>query len=276
MKKLDFLRPVPLGKKIRVGRNWDGGYILYGPLLAETDALVSYGVGWEISFEEHFSRLTNKTVIMFDPTMFGKYLTDTKFVKTRLLELRLKPAFEHLCMVWRLYKARKKFIQRKIFFVNEGIAAAKSPKYDTFDHHIERYNLQDKQLLLKIDIEAAEYDIFKEGTIYRHLQQVNQIAIELHNLKNRLQEAKAIIMELKKTYLLVHIHPTNFGETFKIYDFETNGADDMIVPDVLELLFVRKDKVQKEDLLSGPIEYPMAGIDYPSNPRKEDIPVKFI
>jgi hypothetical protein len=276
MKKLDFLRPVPLGKKIRVGRNWDGGYILYGPLLAETDALISYGVGWEISFEEHFSRLTNKTVIMFDPSMFGKYLTDLTFVKTRLLELRFKPAFAHVAMAWRLWKARKGFIKRKIFFVNEGIAAVKSGKYDTFACHVERYNLQGKRLLLKMDIESGEYDIFKDGTIYRHLQQVNQIAIELHDLKNRLQEARTIIAELKKAYLLAHIHPTNFGETFKIYDLETDVRHDMIVPDVLELLFVRKDSVHQEDLLDGPIEYPIAGIDFPCNPHKEDIPVKFI
>lgn len=276
MKKLDFLRPVPLGEKIRVGRNWDGGYVLYRPLLDETDALVSYGVGWEISFEEHFSRLTSKTIVMFDPTMFGKYLADLKFVGTRLRELRLKPAAEHLCGVWRLYKARKRFLKRNIFFVNEGIAAARFGKYDTFAHHIERFNLKGKRILLKIDIEAAEYDIFQEGSIYDHLEQVNQLAIEFHDLKNRLQQAKTIVTKLKKDFLLAHIHPTNFGETFKIYDLETDGGNDMTIPDVLELLFVKKGKVRKEDLLDRPIEYPIAGIDFPSNPRKEEYAVNFI
>lgn len=276
MKKLDFLRPVPIGNKIRVGRDLDGGYILYKPLLAETDALMSYGVGWDISFDEQFNKLTNKTVIMFDPTMFGKYMVDFRFLRARLLELRLMPAFVHLLRIWLLWKKRRKLAKRKIFFVNEGIAAAKSGKYDTFAHHIERFNLQGMQLLLKIDIESGEYDIFKEGSIYRNLQQVNQIAIELHDLKNQLQEARAIIAELENSFFLAHIHPTNWGKTFKIYDFETNGQHDTIVPDVLELLFVRKDKVRKEDLLDRPVEYPIPGLDYCCNPETKDIAVDFI
>ena len=74
--KIAFLKPISIKKKIRIGRNHDGGYVFFERLLYEADILISYGVGWETSFEEHFNQITGKEVLMFDPTMHGSYMVD--------------------------------------------------------------------------------------------------------------------------------------------------------------------------------------------------------
>src|SRR4051812_35311257 len=53
----------------RVGNNHDGGYIIHFPSLNKIDALVNYGVGYNVAFETEFHKLTGKPVYAFDPTM---------------------------------------------------------------------------------------------------------------------------------------------------------------------------------------------------------------
>lgn len=56
-------------KLIRLGNKNDGGYIIEEGTLSRVDALYSYGVGNNTSFEEDFVRLTNKPVFLFDHTV---------------------------------------------------------------------------------------------------------------------------------------------------------------------------------------------------------------
>jgi hypothetical protein len=70
----DFLKPIRLNHMKRLGPNEDGGYVVYEKILNETDGCLTYGVGNEVRFEEHFNLITGKKVLMFDPTMFGRYM----------------------------------------------------------------------------------------------------------------------------------------------------------------------------------------------------------
>jgi hypothetical protein len=114
MDKLNFLRPVTLKRKKRLGPRRDGGYIVYEPLLRETDALVTYGVGWNIGFEEDFNKLTGKEVRMFDPTMFGQYLLDTKKFKRGLLNFRIGATVRQLWDLWQLWKLKTKLEAKNV------------------------------------------------------------------------------------------------------------------------------------------------------------------
>lgn len=71
MLTLDFLLPVSLSNKMRLGPNEDGGYVVYKPSLYKIDLLLTYGVGWDIDFEIDFYNLTGKKILMYDPTLFG-------------------------------------------------------------------------------------------------------------------------------------------------------------------------------------------------------------
>ena len=49
--KYDFLKPFIVKKLVRLGRKFDGGYLVCDTALKEIDSLVTLGVGDDISFE---------------------------------------------------------------------------------------------------------------------------------------------------------------------------------------------------------------------------------
>lgn len=276
MKKIHFLSPIPIKGKVRIGSNYDGGYVVYGSALIESDVLLNYGVGWETSFEEHFNKLTGRSVIMFDPTLFGKYIVDYPYMFRHLLGLRFKRIYKHISKRRFWVKKFKQFEARNILFVQEGIAVAKKDRYDTLAGHIKRFKLQDKQILLKMDIEGGEYDIFNDGEIYKSLVQVNQIILELHDIGigYRINDVMHIMDKLSENFELVHIHGNNYGELFTITDKERKN--EFLVPMAIELTLVRKDMIDPADVLSEQPVYPTPGLDYPNNPDKEDYSLNFV
>lgn len=271
---LDFLKPLPIKNKIRLGSKQDGGYVVYKKALDQTDVLMTYGVGWDVAFEEDFNILTGKEVYMFDPTMFGKYMLDFKTLKKHLVNTKLPAATEYLHRVWKAWRKRKALKKKHVYFVNEGIAAAPRAKYNTFEAHVKQFNLQDKRLLLKIDIENREYNIFGQPAIYQDLGPVNQLIIEIHNLKNRLRTVQQIIQQLRTDFELVHVHGVNSVPTFVLYG--PSPEEDIVVPDTIEVTFVKKGLIDPADVLSERIVYPVSGLDFPNDPGKKDLPLAFI
>jgi len=276
MEKLSFLRPVALRGMIRLGDKSDGGYVVYGPLLNETDALVSYGVGDNISFEEHFSHLTHKNVYMFDPTLFGKYLLDLHIVKKQLCRLQFGYLCRYLLFIYGIWRRKKRLETMNVWFFNEGIATSKRAKYDTLKSHLERLGLTQSNVLLKIDIEEGEYEVFSQRFTYDCLAGVNQLIIEFHNLKQRLRELEAILADLKREFTLVHIHGNNHEPTFTYYDRSGDGRYDFAVPDVLELLCVRTTRLRNADILENNLQYPIPDLDYPNSAERPDHPIECI
>ena len=120
--------------------------------------------------------------------------------------------------------------------------------------------------LLKIDIEENEYPLFYDDNFYKYLNNVDQIVIEFHNLKNRLRDLKSIVMKLKARYEIVHIHGNNHSGFFTLY----KELSDIVFPDVIELTFVKKECILSEDVVDEQINYPEKGMDYPNTPYKSD------
>jgi hypothetical protein len=276
MHKIDFLSPVPIQDKVRIGSNYDGGYVVYNKVLADTDVLLNYGVGWETSFEEHFNELTGGSVLMFDPTLFGRYIVDYPYMFKHLLGLRFKRIYKHIAKRRFWSKKFKQLESKNIRYIQEGIATTKSNKYDTLASHIERFQLQDKQIFLKIDIEGGEFEIFEDAEIYKSLWHVNQMVLEFHDLNTRLHDVQRIMRRLSDDFELVHIHGNNYGPAFLIFDLLNEGKDNVVMPEAIEVTLVRKDKLDPADVLSKQWDYPTPGLDYPNNPDKEDYLLKFV
>jgi hypothetical protein len=275
MEQISFLKPLSINGKIRLGRKQDGGYVIYEPALRKTEILITYGVGWEISFEEDFNRETGKEVLMFDPTMFDKYIVDLVRLRKQIVNLRLINVIEHLKVAFQLWMKNIELKKKSIHFINEGIALQPSNKYNSFRGHLERYQLRDKSILLKIDIEGGEFDLFNDFNIYSDLTNVNQLVIEFHNLKNRLRELKIIVEKIKGAgFEIVHIHGNNAGVSFVLYS-QADQADDVIFPDLIELTFVKKKLIRQEDIVDGDITYPILDLDFPNLSKKEELTLNF-
>lgn len=274
MSTLEFLRPLPIKGKIRLGSKWDGGYVVYKKILDQTDVLMTYGVGWDVAFEEDFNSITGKEVYMFDPTMFGKYMLDLKTLKKHLFDIKLPAATSYIHNVWKAWRKRKALKQKRIYFVNEGIAAAPREKYNTFEAHVKQFNLQGKSVLLKIDIEGAEFPLFAQPGIYQNLGAVNQFILEIHDLKNRLRKIQQIFQRLSADFEIIHVHGVNSVPTFVLYG--QSPEDDVVVPGTIEVTFVKRHLIDPADVLSGQIIYPVSGLDFPNDPKRKDLSLAFI
>jgi FkbM family methyltransferase len=274
MTSLNFLKPLPLMNKIRLGQESDGGYVIYKRLLEKTDVLISYGIDWDTGFEEHFNASTRKQVLMFDPTMLTfKILRHAYFIAS-LKRFKFRSAYVYLDFIifWKRKFAKLK--RQNVLFFYEGIAVKKVDKFNTFTNHINRFNLQNDRILLKIDIEGAEYEILQDKEFYKSLKKVNQIVIEFHDLKNHFRDLKKIVQHLSDDYSIGHIHINNFSECFTIYD-AFQESDDIHFFDVIELTFVKTELIDPHDLSDSFISYPIRGIDFPNNPNKRDYSISF-
>lgn len=271
-----FLKPVHVRGKVRLGNDFDGGYVVYANILVDTDVLVSYGVGWDTTFEEEFNQITQKRVLMFDPTMYKNNPLDGDKLRRMFSKFKIKQAYDYIRAARQWGRLIKYLSSREVFFIAEGISNVSKGVYYTFSNHKERFSLSNGQLLLKIDIEGAEYSIFSDSNFYLLLQNVNQIIIEFHDLKNRYFEFKRIVRNLKSEYEIVHIHCNNYSDMFTMYDFKNEGRDNVNFSDVLEITFVRKDKIDENDLLDAKEIYPIKGLDFPNDPSKGEHILSFL
>lgn len=277
MDYVDFLSPVPLKGMVRIGNKHDGGYVAYSKLLVETDALMSYGVGWDTGFEEHFGRLTGKDVFMFDPTMFPSgVLFDFRYLAGLVARFKLKRSLSYLFKVIVWWQKQERFRKQRLYFINEGIAPVQKLHFDTLANHIERFGLADKNILLKIDVEGDEFAVFGDTSIHQALKYTNQIIIEWHDLKDRLSQLSMTLAHLAREFEIVHVHGNNWGAVFAVPASPHDRGKKIYLPDILEMTLVRRSQINSADLLKACIKYPLNGLDQPNNPRKPDLPLDFI
>ena len=100
-----------------------------------------------------------------------------------------------------------------------------------------------KNMVLQMDIEGGEYEVLTYEDIST-LEPFSVLIIEFHNLQRLfdrefLQIATAIFQKIFKKFSICHIHPNNCGGIASL--------DGIQVPRVLEITFVRNDKVQPND-----------------------------
>jgi hypothetical protein len=252
--KFKFLRPYQVDK-IRIGNLKDGGYVLEQNSLKNIDVVYSYGVGWDISFELELFKTIGKKVRLFDPTLFDADTQKLYQRKGRLLRYFVK------VLIWKLYFLWIRTTGRKLLFYNEGLAVKQSGKYDSFSAHLRRFGDQNKNILLKIDIEGSEYAVLKDEQFQKDLEGVVQLAIELHDLDKQGTTLHEIVNIMKDRFSVAHVHANNYGGTFS-HGLET-------VPLVIEVTFVNNRFLKSRILDSR--TYPLRDLDYPNNPLLQDI-----
>ena len=141
---------------IRVGRNFDGGYLVSRADAEVTDFIIGLGINDDWSFEENFRILKRVNVLAYDASVGQRF-----FVKS-ILKSALRP--------WRLkslYQRVRNFVNYQSFFLRRGVRHLK--KFVGFDsintlpnnnHFVfmssvfESVNYEN--IFLKIDIEGSE------------------------------------------------------------------------------------------------------------------------
>ena len=224
-------------KKIRLGNDFDGGYVI-----AEINKddnpyklLISCGIGKDISFEKHFTDKYNIKCYAFDGTI--QQLPNES--------------------------------NSEIIFVNKNISKENS---NTNTNMLDIINENDN-IFLKMDIETWEYDwlsIINDDI----LNKFKQIVIEFHfpftyseDIFNSFSYPMDVEYKMKclakiaETHYLVHFHCNNCCGT--------TNYENIVVPNVFECTYVRKNLVSSIELNNTKIPDPI--LDRPNVKGNPDI-----
>ena len=227
----------------RIGRDYDGGYVVAEKSLRLADVLLGYGIADDISFEETFSNLYGKPSYGFDGG--AQEVKSKNKLFTFVRECIASDEF--------LYKGQNS-----------------SGKVSTFSQQVSKLGLKNKKIFIKMDIEGAEYEAFPD-ILRHHSKNVTGIVLELH-FKSLASIKKAIklLSDINEEFLLVHVHGNNAGGA----RFSTQGVSGKI-PYLIELTYINRNLITGFEVLANQ-KHPQAidMINVPSMPEAEfEIPI---
>ena len=230
---------------VRVGRDFDGGYLVGKDTILNSDTLVSFGINDDWSFERDFKNINSETkVICYDDKPILKYLFKKLIIDTIFL-------FSHL-KVNKIFVLTKKIIyflkdKKKLKFIKKKIA------YGDLKEIVK--DIESNFIFLKIDIEGFEYRILEDILLYK--KKFTGIIIEFHDIDYHKDLIKNFINKLNLS--LVHIHPNN-----------NSLIDSNNDPTCVEITFEKKP-IEREEELNFPNE-----LDMRNNPKKKDVLLNFV
>ena len=201
---LALLQPYELtgAEKIRLGGCEDGSYVLINNL-RPAQRVVSFGIGWTVDFELELAE-RGHVVYLFDPT------------------------------IDKLPKQHANFN-----FYKEGIAGSEQWEEACFTlaTHLRKLDLADQDLVLKMDVEGAEWDAI-DTVPAATLGKFEQLVLEIHGL-HRLGEQQfrdkfaRCLHKINSLFALCHVHANNYAPITIIDGFPVCG--------VLELTYLRRN-----------------------------------
>ena len=210
--------------KVRVGENRDGGYVMLNDVFGAT-CMLGYGVDINVTFDNDFVNKFNIPAYIFDHTI----------------------------------KEVPKLNDR-IIFTPEGIGAKDAAPLYSLATHVKRHVPDGEQFVLKMDVEGAEWEVFRTADFSR----VTQLIAELHDIHKAPLE---VLDRINEQFYLVHIHANNYPKQpyFKIDRVRQ-------VPVVLECTWVRKDLVQ--NATPSDEKYPTE-LDFKNDNESPDLDITF-
>jgi hypothetical protein len=174
-----LLRPVALAncQIERFGEPYDGGYLLCANLLKDIQAGYSYGISGYDKWGCDVSIRRGVPVHQYDC-----------FNLKRPVCAAGTTIFHEEC-------------------VGESTATEDGRIFDTMQSHVVRNGDSGKHIVLKIDVEGAEWGAFLTASD-ELLRQIDQIAVEFHGVDD--QKSVAAVRRLVEFFEVAHIHYNNF------------------------------------------------------------------
>jgi len=251
-----YLKPTHSTDLIRFGNNWDGGYLIPKDIVYKTEYLISFGVGYDWSFEKDFS-IANKNLklICFDHTVNKRFwykytiIAFFDFIKTFKQRKKIFKYFEYK----NFFNNKDKFhFQKKIVEVVRN--KSKEASIENLSKLIK------KNIFLKIDIENDEWRILYQ---IKYFKKLLGLVIELHNID---LHSKLLHDFLKKNnYLkIVHIHANNMG-----------GISSSKDPLVIELTLLNINLSQNYKLIKKDLTFRKHKFDFKNDKFRDEIRILF-
>ena len=192
---------------VRLGRDYDGGYIMPNDFGSDDKIAYSFGICDDVSWDKAMTS-RGYDVFMYDHTIDGLPEENPRFHWSKL-------------------------------GISDG--AAQDNRLKTLDELIKQNHHEDKRsMILKIDVEGAEWG-FIENTSSETLSRFSQILIEFHGVHEPkyTHRIPAALRKLNQTHKPVHIHGQNVGHYVSL------GTQTFC--NQIEVSYVRRDKYDLDE-----------------------------
>jgi hypothetical protein len=248
-----FLKPVTSLDLVRIGRKFDGGYLVQKEQIVNRAILFSFGINDDWSFEQDFLSFNRNAVIY----LFDKSVSFAQIFKLAIKNIFHIPNFYPLLHSFKAiityhYFFNKKNVNFFPLFVGRRIENESKSLIDCF----EMVNLCNRELVVKIDIEGSEYRILSDLIVKKDL--IDVCIIEFHDIDLHLNVIEKFILDFGLH--IVHLHVNNYSNP------DTNG-----LPKDIEITFQRHVK----NVSDSKTDYPLP-IDLPSNWLKKDLKINWV
>ena len=230
----NMLRPVALRncQLQRFGESHDGGYLMCANLLDKVQAGYSYGISGYDKWGCDISSRLKVTVHQYDC-----------FDTTAPACPAGSAVFHAEC-------------------VADAARTSDGRKFDTIENQLARNGDRSKRLVLKIDVEGAEWGSFT-ATPDDVLQRIDQMSVEFHWLRDEQAQwletmsYRLIIQRLKRFFEIAHVHFNNAGCAVGLDPFPTWAY---------EVLFVSKRLAVVDPAGTVSRPHPLDALNNPSLP----------
>ncbi len=251
---------------VRVGSQYDGGYIIAAPLIDCTDTILTYGLGLNWDFEQKMAQLGHvRKIHCYDHTISKGHLLK-RYFKAKIF-YKAKP--QKYAGYISAYKNYGQFFEsdREFKHYKLCVAAADGTGQVSVNSTLEKLSAYNDGIFFKCDIEGAEFEI--ANGIIENAPKFQGIALEFHDVSERLDEVVAIITSLQKTHNLDHVHVNNMSK------LDANG-----IPSVIEISMSRYDLKSETsaELLRGfglESSKDPASLDQPNSPDRPDMAIEY-
>jgi hypothetical protein len=256
--RISDFHPVVCKSLARVGSTNDGGYIVPLDAVRAANALVSFGLSHDWTFEREFKKYNADAIIhCYDHTV------------------SLKSAFQYSIgqllrslVQFRLSSVRKAFtwIDYLLFFRGDRIHFRQRIWRDNQDNGATIKDVfgrlpADCPVFVKMDIEGSEYRVLRD--LLRHSKNIVAMAVEFHDVDILSDLFNAFVERIKRDFYIVHIHGNNMG-----------GIAPFNFPIAPEITFLNKRFFDSAPSPSQ-LNYPVRGLDRPNHPRLPDFTFEF-
>lgn len=253
------LKPKYKYNLIRIGGDYDGGYVVEKKSINNSQSLLTLGLGYEWRFEKEYYSLNNNPVTCFDHSvnyssvkkLSRKYLGSYLFRIFKPKYFLKKNFFNNLKKNIFLFRDYKNFFRLNVIHEKTKVGSCKNEV--DLKEILKHKNLK-FPCFIKIDIEGSEYRILDQIIEFQSF--FTGLAIEFHDVDLNLNK---ILNFIKKLNLdLVHIHGQNPAPV---------TLDN--IPTQLEISFAKNPEI-----IGQSPKFPHE-LDMPSNPNFNEIKLEF-
>lgn len=247
-----WLRPSAPADLVRVGSGGDGGYVLPRRVLDQVRGVLGMGLFDDWSFEAWVHERTGARIAIFDHTVSWRFWlrrTATHFVRGVLQGDAARRRKLPIPLAYRRFfnGPDRRHFQIGIGHIPGMVGLEKAMALAGMNENI----------LLKIDIEGAEYEIL--DAIVANRKSFVACVIEFHLIDRHHDELEKFISAMSDDFAVVHFHANNF---------EVNERRSY--SSFIELSLMARDLLEPGEPMVEH-ELPLAGLDHPSVDWNPDV-----